>query len=401
MHKYDLIIAGAGISGLSLAHYAARMGVRPLVIEKSARLGGAIHSHRFEGDRANFWLELGAHTCYNSYAAFLGIVEELGLMGQLQRREKVPFRMSVGDGIKSIPSQINFLEFLLSAPRYFFLKKEGETVESYYSKIVGKRNYDAVFGHLFNAVPSQRANEFPADILFKRRQRRKDVLRSFTFVEGLQSVTDAIASQGGIDIQTSAEVVAIASDNGSFFVSTGDGTRYQSDYVALATPPETSARLIRPVHAALAQELDTVAAVRVETMGVAVPRTSIALEPFAGIVPTDDGFYSVVSRDTVPHDDFRGFSFHFRPDHFEFEAKRRRVARFLDIGPEELRLVSTKDNVLPSFRVGHEKKVEEIERLLAAKKILLTGNYFRGVSIEDCVLRSKREFDRFRSDIAS
>ncbi len=401
MQHYDLIIVGGGISGLSLAHYAAALGRNVLVVEKTDRVGGAIHSHRFEGGSRDFWLELGAHTCYNSYAAFLGIVEDLGLIGRLRRREKVPFRLLVGNDIKSIPSQINFVEFLLSAPRFFFLKKDGKTVESYYSRIVGRRNYDAVFRHLFNAVPSQRSNDFPADILFKRRQRRKDVMRSFTFEDGLQCVTDAIAAQPGIDVRKADEVVEIVAGNDGFVVATAGGARLRAGYIALATPAETSARLLCAVHERLALELQTVAAARVETLGVAVPKSSVALDPFAGIVPTGDGFYSVVSRDTVPHQDFRGFAFHFRPGQFEFEAKRRRVSEFLGMSPEGPDRMTTKDNVVPAFTVGHERKVEAIDALLSNRNILLVGNYFRGVSIEDCVLRSKREFERIKAGIVA
>ncbi|MGD0283610.1 MAG: FAD/NAD(P)-binding protein, partial [Dissulfurispiraceae bacterium] len=46
MPTYDVIIIGAGISGLSFAHYCGREGMRTLIIEKDAHIGGTIHSHR-------------------------------------------------------------------------------------------------------------------------------------------------------------------------------------------------------------------------------------------------------------------------------------------------------------------------------------------------------------------
>jgi hypothetical protein len=52
-----------------------------------------------------FWLELGAHTCYNSYRNLIGIIEDCQILDRLVQREKVPFRMRVGNQIKSIPSQ--------------------------------------------------------------------------------------------------------------------------------------------------------------------------------------------------------------------------------------------------------------------------------------------------------
>ena len=185
MNRYDTIIIGAGISGLSLAHYCVGAGMKTLVIEKSERTGGCFHSHRFGGDAAGFWLELGAHTCYNSYGNLLAIMEENQLLQRLVRREKVSFRMLVDSGIRSIPSQLNFLELLLSAPRIFTTGKSGESVASYYSRIVGRKNYERVFGPAFNAILSQRADDFPAGMLFNKRPRRKEILKSFTLEGGL------------------------------------------------------------------------------------------------------------------------------------------------------------------------------------------------------------------------
>ena len=76
----------------------------------------------------------------------------------------------------------------------FGAKMEGETVESYYSKIFGKRNFERVIGPMFNAVICQKSNDFPADMLFKKRARRKEVIKKFSLQGGLQSITDAIAA---------------------------------------------------------------------------------------------------------------------------------------------------------------------------------------------------------------
>src|SRR5208337_2269436 len=122
-----------------------------------------------------FWLELGAHTCYNSYRNLIGLVENCNITDQLIKREKVPFKMLIGNQIKSIPFELNLLELLLSAPRLFTLRPEGQSVESYYSRIVGCTNFARVIGPAINAVLSQKANDFPADMIFKKRLRRKDI----------------------------------------------------------------------------------------------------------------------------------------------------------------------------------------------------------------------------------
>ena len=74
MADYDLLVVGAGVSGLSMAHYAAEAGLKALVLEGEERPGGCLHSHRFSGEYKGFWIELGAHSCFNSYGNLLAIL---------------------------------------------------------------------------------------------------------------------------------------------------------------------------------------------------------------------------------------------------------------------------------------------------------------------------------------
>jgi len=47
--------------------------------------------------------------------------------------------------------------------------------------------------------------------------------------------------------------------------------------------------------------------------------------------------------------------------------------------------------------MGHHKWLEKTDMLLKGKKnLLLTGNYFGGMAIEDCVSRSKSEVARLK-----
>jgi oxygen-dependent protoporphyrinogen oxidase len=195
MEKYDVVVVGAGISGMSFAHYAAKANLKTLVLEKADKPGGSFDTYKSQKAAGDFWIELGAHTCYNSYRNLIEVMEECGIVGEISPRAKVPFRALVGDQIKSFPSQINFLELLISVPKLFTKKKEGETVESYYGSIVGKKNFKKIFSALFSAVPSQNADEFPADALFKKRERRKDILKHYTMKNGLASITNAVAQE--------------------------------------------------------------------------------------------------------------------------------------------------------------------------------------------------------------
>lgn len=399
MDKYNIIIIGAGISGLSLAHYCAKKGFKTLVIEKTERVGGTLHSYHFKD--TGFWIELGGHTCYNSYSNLIEILEECTAISKLLKREKVPFKMLVDGQIKSIPSQLNFLELILSAPRLFAQKKEGQSVRSYYSKIIGNKNFERVLSPALNAVISQDASDFPADMLFKKRLRRKNVIKKFTLTNGIQTITDIISSEKNIEILKGTEVLSVGFNNGSFHATTSNAT-YNSDALAIAAPASVASKLLGNLFPQTAESLAAISIKSVESVGIAVKKDLVAsIPPVAGIIPSSDSFYSVVSRDTVKHDSYRGFTFHFKPGILNNDAKLKKIAEVLGIKPSQIEHTATKENLVPSLRVGHDILVGKIDRSISATRLLLTGNYFDGMAIEDCVTRSLKEFLRLKKLLAS
>ena len=394
MKQYDTIVIGAGISGLSLASYAAAAGLSTLVLEKSGRIGGCFHSHRFQLEAAGFWLELGAHTCYNSYGGLIGLMEQYGLMGSILAREKVSFKMLVDNDVRTITSQLCYPELLASAWRLFTLKKEGESVASYYGRIVGRGNYQRVFAPAFNAVLSQRADDFPADMLFNKRPRRKDVIKSFTLQGGLESVIDAISAAPGLNLVTSAEISRIAKSGERFVVELSDGRSFESGRLALAAPPPEGSRLLEEIAPELSRALARIRVETIETVGVAVLKEKLRLPPLAGVIPVNGDFYSAVSRDCVPHVAYRGFSFHFKSGRLPLAGKLERIAEVLRVRQEELEQVVQRESRLPSPVVGHGALTAEIDRCIAPAKLFVTGNYFAGMAVEDCIVRSRKEFAR-------
>ena len=399
MEQYDIVIAGAGISGLSLAHFCTKAGLNTLVLEKANRAGGCFHSHKFGGDAESFWIEMGAHSCYNSYARLIGILEDRGLINRLLPREKVPFRILAEGKLVSIPSRLDFLELIFSLPRILTSKKEGSSMESYYSGILGKKNYSRVLGPVFNAIISQDASGFPADALFKKRAKRKDILSSYTFTKGLQTVTDELSSGQGLKVLLGREVESIEFSDG-VFITTAGGSRYESRFAAVASPPPSASKVLSGSFPELSAHLSKIISGTVETVGVALQKDETPVPPVAGIIAADDIFLSAVSRDVVKDDRFRGFAFHFRPGRAGRDEKLARIATVLKVKPEQLTRVAYKDdNSVPSLAVGYSRWVSEADRLVAGSPLLLAGNYFSGVAIEDCVVRSYEESERLKKTL--
>ena len=393
--KSDVVIVGGGISGLSLAFYSAKAGFKTTLLEKNDSVGGSFNSHLYTGDSTAFWLEMGAHTCYNSYQNLLDIVDACHMSDSIIPRAKVPFMLLVDKKLTSVFSALNIFEALKSIPNIFSLKKEGLSVREYYSKIVGVNNYNNTLSHFFNAVPSQPTDDFPADMMFKSRAKRKEVLKNYTFREGLQSVAKAVAKSKGINVFTGQEVTGIEMVESGYAITTGSGVTHSAATLALATPSAVSSRLLQTIEADIAGHLGTLKAASVDSLGVVVKKEDISVRPVAAIISPNDIFFSAVSRDTVPDDQYRGFAFHFRPGESE-ETKMQRITDVLGIKEDKIVHRCEIMNTVPSLRVGHREWLEKMDGMLAAKNLLLTGNYFGGMAIEDCVSRSLSESGRLK-----
>lgn len=385
------------MSGLGFAFHAARAGRAVRVIEAADRAGGCLDTRT---SPEGFWIELGAHTCYNSYGAFIELLEGLELLGELQPRGKPVLRFLEGDAILpgknlgGLLRRMRLWELVRSLPRMIGASPEGRTVQSHYGRIVGAENYERVLGPMLSAVPSQRADDFPADMLFKKRPRRKDILRSFTLKGGLGVVAERIRRQPGVTIATGRAATALEREGAGFVVTLADGERISAELVAIATPPRGAARLLSRVLPSAAGKVGEISEATVDSVGIVVRADKVPGVPCSTfLIPRGDIFHSVVTRDVVPDPTWRGFVFHFHPGHTE-DDKLARAAALLGVARVELAHVTERRTVLPSPVLGHHDVVAGLDAALASERLAVTGNWFAGLAIEDCILRSRAEWQR-------
>jgi len=395
MDEPDVVVVGAGISGLAFAWRAAGAGRRVLVLEKSPRVGGCLYSHRSDGH----WFELGAHTVYNSYGGMLDIAADTGVTDALVERGEARAKFGLlRDGVitwltpPKVLLQLSWLEVALRAPVGILRSKEGKTAAEYYSGLIGPRNFARILSPFFAAVPSQSADGFPASgpgSLFKKRPRKEDYPRSFGFEGGLQAVCDGVAAMDGVSVETGASVERI--EPGRVWLA--GGRSVEAGLIAVASPADVASSVLGTAYPELASAIGRVGMVEVESMGVRLARAACALPECAFVVPVGDVFFSAVTRDAFPDEKWRSFAFHFRPG-TPSERKRTRIAEVLGVEPGELGEVVENRPRLPSPRVDHADVVRAIDRALTDASLAVTGNYFGGLAIEDCVQRSFQEWER-------
>ena len=387
--SYDLIVIGAGISGLSMAYYAALKGVKVLVCEKSHRPGGCVNTW-YPKQAPGFWLELGTHTIYNSYQNLLEIMEQCQLSKEIVKREKTKFLFLKDNQLESILSQLNIIELMYSIPSLITTSKKGLTLKGYYTKIIGDKNYNKLLSCAFSAILSQSADNFPADMLFNKRKKNKHYPRSFTLKNGLSSMTEAIVNKQKFSYLQD-EVCEIQKQANTFIVKTQLQHEYFADKVAFATPPQSTAKLVSHIYPDLSLELRKIKQTNINSIGVVVKKDQISLPPLTGIIPArNDSFYSVVSRDCYPHNDYRGFAFHFKPDQTN-QQQINRIYQVLKIRKEHIVAMSNEQNRLPMLGKDHHQILEGIKSKMTNQPIYLCGNYFNGFAVEDCINYSKSQ----------
>ena len=396
--NFEHIVIGAGISGLGMAHGSAKRGVQTLVLEGSGRVGGCMNSWSFPGC-GDFWTEAGSHTCFNSYGHLLDTLADLGLVERLIPKEKLRYRLWRDGELKSIFSALHPLELAFSLPRLFVGAKAGRGVAEVYGAGLGRRNYRDLFGPAFRAVICQEADDFPADLLFRRKPRRKEVVRSFTFPGGLSDIPRAIAGQDALEVRTGQRASRVLRDSGGYRIHMADGSELRSHTLTLALPPDAAAALLPEGQEQLRSLVGGIGISKIETVVLCVPTPDLAhLPPLAGLISVDDAFYSMVSRDYLPDERYRGFAFHFRHGALDASAQVERICLALGIADARIAGLSWVSNRLPVLRTGHQDLVQKMDGLLAGGRLAMTGNWFLGVAIEDCLTRSHQEVERLFPD---
>jgi oxygen-dependent protoporphyrinogen oxidase len=362
-------------------------------LERDPRLGGCMQTHAFPS-LGGFWIEAGSHSCFNSYGNLLEIMQRLDLLERATAKAKQGYKLWRDGKRASILSALHLPELLVSLPRLFSQQKSECSVIEYYGRGLGRRNYRDLFGPAFRSVICQTADEFPAEALFRKKPRRKDVLRSFTMPSGLSEIPVAIAAKAGMQVESGRTATAIVAQDHGFGVRLADGAELSCRYLTLAVPPDVAARLLADVAPEAAALIGGIAVAEIDSLLLAFDKADLGVPEMAGLISVDGPFLSAVSRDFMADARYRGFAFHFPGGTYNETERISAACAALDVNPDKAVATAQLANRLPSLRKGHQGLIGALDQALAGLPLAVTGNWFLGVSIEDCVTRSRSEHER-------
>jgi phytoene dehydrogenase-like protein len=136
-NKYNTIVVGGGIAGLTSAAYLSRAGQKVLLIEKNKELGGLVNSFTRDG----FHFEAGVRALVNA-GIILPMLKELGIQIEIV---KSPVSLGIENEIIDIET-INDLEKYRELLTKSFPDSKSEIYE--FIKIIRKimKHMDVLYG---------------------------------------------------------------------------------------------------------------------------------------------------------------------------------------------------------------------------------------------------------------
>ncbi len=290
-----VVVAGAGISGLSLAFELERLGVSVRVLESEQRAGGKIETDRCGG----YICERGPASYLDRQNSIMPLARSLGIAGRvLPASAAGERRLVVADGrlhdtpldaaaffrSRLLPksAKLRMLADLL-LPRGPSARGQEESVTAFASRRLGALAGERLLQPLVSGLYAGDADvvslpaAFPlmatlerehrslvmgmrADLKQQRAQRRagSDAPRLSSFVTGLDELTTALASRLGDRLRLGARIVQVERAENGFRLTVeenGSSSTLDTDALALAIPAHQACAVVRPLDSDLSEIL--------------------------------------------------------------------------------------------------------------------------------------------------
>ncbi|GAB1370288.1 protoporphyrinogen oxidase [Candidatus Kapaibacterium sp.] len=250
--KYDVVIVGAGVTGLTIAYYLSKSGLNVCLLEKESRVGGVISTIR----NGEFFYEIGPNSgilsSYEAYRLFESLKPEL----QIDiARDASNSRWILKDG-KCVPLPSSILNGI-TTPLFTFRDKlnlllepfrekghnPNESVKELTIRRMGKSFFEYAINPFISGIyagdPSKLITKYALPKLYnleqnygsfikgalnkkfeKKDEKQKLVSkRVFSFKGGLDSLTKTLAKNINGDIFTSCSNVSLTNTNSPFSIT--------------------------------------------------------------------------------------------------------------------------------------------------------------------------------------
>ncbi len=429
----DVIVLGAGISGLSAAKFLSLNGMNPIVLEKSNRIGGKAHTIKV----SDFIMEEGPNGFLDNKPDTLELIKKSGFDAEILRaNEKAKKRFIFSNGkLMELPfSPLAFIKSPLLSIRgklrlagEYFVKpyKEDETLADFTVRRFGSEALDKLIGPMASGVYAGdpytmsvksafgKIKEIEAKYgsLFKAliKMKKSSDAAAFgggqltSFKEGLSRMINGISE--GITIQNNCEVISIAKDKKSFIISTNHG-EYRSKFLISALPAYAFSKAVKRLDppASAVSSMIKYSSVDIAAFGY---NKRLLLDGFGYLYSLTSAKSaigvlwdsSIFPRAGENHCLIRVMIGGARLESATKGSKEKKIELAIDELKRTMNLTETPDVVemihhkraIPQYLMNHKDIIKAINRKEKKYKgLYIIGNAFRGIGLNDCVSAGKK-----------
>jgi len=442
-------IVGAGISGLATAQalLARQPGAHVTIFEAGNRAGGKVET---ETVPAGYICEWGVNAFLDKSPRTLELCAEIGLTplrgdesakkryvyseGELHKLPEKPPQF-LKSRLLSWPGRLRVLGEVFTGPG----GKDDETLAEFGTRHLGREAFEKLIDPMASGVFAGDATRMSLKSCFPRIHEvesqygslirgliklQKEARRSgkkdtpgpgpggmlTSFAGGMSELTDTVAGLLGERLRLASPVAGVDYANGRYSVYFAGGESEEFDTVILAAPAHAQAPMLRELAPVVADQIAGIPypALAVVCLGFDRARMGPGLEGFGFLVPSRerrDILGTVVDSNVFPNRAPEGkvllrtmIGGARSPQLAELPDDQlldRILANLKDImgiaNAPEFVSVYRHQQAIPQYLVGHAERLRIIdEELQKFPGLVLTGNAFRGVSLNDCVLNAMK-----------
>jgi oxygen-dependent protoporphyrinogen oxidase len=455
-----VVVAGAGISGLSLAFELEQIGVSALVLESERRAGGKIETDRRDG----YICERGPASYLDRYNSITPLARSLGIEGRvLPALAAGERRLVVANGrlhdtpldaaaffrsrLLPVSAKLRMLVDLV-LPRGPSARGQDESVAAFATRrlgaLAGERLLQPLVSGLYAGDPGAVSlpAAFPLMAALERehrslvlgvradlkkqwaqRQAGSDAPRLSSFVTGLDELTAALASRLGDRLRLGVRIVQVERAARGFRLTvdeSGRSSTLDADAVVLAIPAHQACAVIRPLDPDLSEILARIPYVPVALvhLGYFASALSRPADAYGFFVPASERlkilgaiFASAIFPDRAPA---RFLLFSVRmggarhpetaslPDDELTALANADLRGLLGLtAPPAFVHVVRHERGLPQYTLGHRDRVIAVE---AGERrypgLYFHGNAYHNAGVPELVSRSGKLARRLAEEIA-